>query len=481
MAFHDLRSYLDALKHYGQLVYIKDQVKPEPDISTYLRGACIVNKKGGPALSFENILGYQGKRVVGNVCGSWINHAIMLGMDPESTCYEQYKYLDSKWDEALQGQLVWVNDPPCQQVIIDKNINLYELLPLFRVNTHDGGFYLSKAAIVSQDYDEPDNIDKENVGMYRVQIQEPDILGMQVMPDHDFSLQLKRAEEENKPFPVTICIGNNPILSSIAATPLKYNESEFRMTAGFMGEPLRLTKCIGSNINVPADSEIIIEGEVIPRIRFPEGPFGEFVGSYSGCRQNVRIKVLRVTHRKDPIFENLYVGMPPTEQDVMAGLFTSVVTGRQIWERMPKYIKAVNAVQHHGMTLIIAADSRYGGYAKAVAYNAASCASGLSHGKVIIVIDGDKDPFDLETVIWALTFRVRPGKDVIVVSDDIGMGLDPCSEPPGLGGRLMIDATTPVFPDHMREIQLISSPKDAEQRAKEIIQLQNNEKRRQEK
>ena len=473
MAFHDLRSYLEALDRHGQLVHITQQVKPEPDISAYLHGACKVTRKGGPALSFENILGYKGKRVVGNTCNSWINHAIMLGMDPEATCYEQYKYLNSKWDEANNGELVWVDDPPCRDVVIEKDINLYELLPLFRVNRHDGGFYFSKAAIISQDFDEPDNMGKENAGMYRVQIQEPDMLGMQVLIDHDFSLHLKRAEEENQPLPVAICLGNNPILSAMAATPLKYHESEYRMTAGFMGEPLRLTKCIGSNINVPADSEVIIEGEVIPRVRFPEGPFGEFVGSYSGVRRNIRMKVKRVTHRKDPIFENLYVGMPPTEQDVMAGITTSVVTGRQIWERMPDYIKGVNALQHHGMMLIIAADSRYGNYGKAVAYNAASCAGGLAHGKIIIVIDGDKDPFDLETVMWALTFRTRPGKDVIVVPHEIGMALDPCSDPPGIGGRLMIDATTPVFPDYMREITMIDSPAAVDEKAKDILKRYN--------
>ena len=470
MAFQSFRSFLKKLEEEGQLVTVSEPIFPEPDIRTYLRAAVDIGASG-PAVVFDNIKGYQGYRVAGNVHGSWANHAIMQGMEKSATVREQFYFVDKLWKDLEKGELKWVENAPSQEVVVDKDINLYELMPLFRINEFDAGCYFSKACIVSRDPDAPDSLDRENVGMYRVMVQGPDTLGMQALAFHDLARQLKIAESRNETLPVAICLGNPPLLAAMAATPLAYNQSEYKAVAALSGEPFEVTKAIGYNLTVPAGSEYILEGEILPRQRFCEGPFGEFPGSYSGARQQVRVKITRVTHRRNPIFENLYIGRPWTEHDTLIGLWTSVPLYRQLKDALPE-VQCVNALYQHGLTVIIATDQRFGGYAKTVAFRMASTPHGTSYGKNLIMVDGDVDPFNLEQVMWALSTRVRANKDVSVITNTPGMPLDPCSEPAGLGNKLIIDATTPVAPDSMREVTMITTPPASAEALKVIEDLQ---------
>ena len=456
MALQSLRGFLDALQRNGQLITLHDEVLPEPDIRSYLRAAADLGDES-PAVVFNNIKGYRGYKIAGNIHGSWVNHAILLGMDKSATIREQFFRVDQIWHNLDKGQLKFVDRAPCQEIVVDKNINLYELMPLFRINQNDGGCYLSKACVISRDPNEPENLNKENVGIYRVMVQGRDTLGMQGLPYHDFARHLKSAEEMNMSLPVAICIGNPPLLTTMAATPLAYDQSEYKATAALMGEPLEVTKAMDSNLTVPATAEYVIEGEVIPRQRFCEGPFGEFPGSYSGVRKQIRIKVNRVTHRRDPIYETLFIGKPWTEHDTLIGLWTSVPLYNQLKPDFPE-VKCVNAIYQHGLTIIIASDIRLGGFGKTLAFRVAATPHGMSYGKNIIVVDGDVDPFNLDRVMWALSTRVRADKDITIVTNTPGMPLDPCSEPAGMGCKLIIDATTPVAPDSMRDITMIADP-----------------------
>ncbi len=450
--FKDLRSFLKKLEEEGQLVHYHDEVLPEPGIRAIMRGSADLGATG-PAVLIHNIKGYKGRKLVVNVHGSWANHAIMLGMPKTASLKEQFFELERRWDK-YPGEVKWVTGAPCQEVVLD-SFNLLELLPMHKVNEHDGGFYLSKASVVSKDPDEPDNFDKENVGIYRLQVQDANTIAMQGLPFHDIAIQMRKAEAKNEPLPVAICLGVDPMLSFMASTPIAYDLSEYKYNSALTGIPMELTKTTDGFLDVPAGAEYVLEGEILPRVRVPEGPFGEFPGSYSGARQQVVIKVKRVTHRTDPIFENLYLGRPWTEIDTLLGLNTCIPIYKQIKETMPE-VKAVNALYQHGLTAIIATDSRFGGYAKSVAFRAASTPHGISYVKNIILVDGDVDPFDLVQVMWAMSTRIRGPQDVIVIPSTPGMPLDPGSEPPGMGCKVIIDATTPVAPEpKMRDVKMV--------------------------
>jgi vanillate/4-hydroxybenzoate decarboxylase subunit C len=457
--YRDLRSFLDRLEQEGQLVHYTPQVLPEPDIRAILRAAADLGPSG-PAVMIHDIKGHVGKKVVGNVHGSWANHALMLGMPKTATLKEQFYELDQRWD-SYPGELTWVDQAPCQEVVLGEGFNLLELLPLFRVNPNDGGFYLSKASVVSKDPDDPESVDKENVGIYRIQVLDADTLAMQGLAFHDIAIHIRKAEERNRPLPVAVCLGVQPMLSFVASTPLEYEQSEYKYCAALDGEPMLLTKTIDGLLDVPAGAEYVLEGELQPRVRVPEGPFGEFPGSYSGARKQVVIKVKRVTHRRDPIFENLYLGRPWTEIDTLMALNTCIPLYKQIRQTMPE-VKAVNAIFQHGLTVIIAMESRLGGYAKSVAFRAASTPHGISYVKNIILVDADVDPFDLNQVMWAMSTRIRGAQDVIVIPGTPGMPLDPGSDPPGMGVKVIIDCTTPVPPEPpMRDVAMVEHVAEA--------------------
>lgn len=454
MAYRDLREFLQRLEDEGQLVRVRNEVMPEPDIAAAGRAA--PNMENGPAVFFENINGYHNPAVL-NVHGSWANHALMLDLPKTTPVKEQFFELDKRWSK-FPVKANWVSDGPVKEIKIKNNINLFEVLPLFRVNQFDGGFYISKALVVSRDPNDYDNFHTQNVGTYRLQVKGKDLLGIQALPFHDIGIHLRNAEEMNEPLPVAICIGNDPVLSFMASTPIAYNQSEYEFAGALRQAPVELVKSEVGNLDIPAGSEIVLEGHIIPRVRSIEGPFGEFPGSYSGARLQAEIKIHTITHRNKPIFENLYLGIPWTEIDYLMGLNTSIPLYRQIKESMPEVV-AVNAMYTHGIGTIISTKSRFGGYGKAVAMRLLSTPHGMPYAKIIIIVDEFVDPFNLPQVMWALTTRVRPDKDVVLIPNAPGMPLDPTSEPPGMHTKLIIDATTPVAPDvQCRETELLETP-----------------------
>jgi vanillate/4-hydroxybenzoate decarboxylase subunit C len=457
----DLRAFLEALDREGQLMKIRDQVMPEPDVRGYMRAACNIPDTA-PAIIFDNVKGYKGKRLVVNTHGSWPNCAVLFGQPAKSTVREQFYALADRWDSYPKGEVKWIKNAPCQENIVKGPINLYELLPLVRINQFDGGYYFSKASVITKDVQDPENFDTQNIGMYRIQVQAPDTLGMQALAFHDLGIHMRRAEELNKPLPVAICLGAPPVISFMACACIKYNQSEYKFASALGQAPLEVTKALTADLDIPAWSEYVLEGYVMPRVRYPEGPFGEFPGSYSGVRKQTRIKITSVTHRTDPIMETLYIGRPWTEHDCIDGISTCVTLYKQMKADMPE-VTAVNALYQHGLTVIVAVHNKFGGYAKSAAFRLASTPHGISYAKNIIMVDGDVNPFDLTAVMASLSTRVRADKDVAVITHTPGMPLDPCSEPPGMGNKLIIDATTPAPPDAMmREVRMISPVPQAE-------------------
>ncbi|MGB9859667.1 MAG: non-oxidative hydroxyarylic acid decarboxylases subunit C [Moorellaceae bacterium] len=455
MAYKDLREFLAKLEEEGQLVRIKEEVDPEPHIGAAGRAAA--NLKNGPAVLFEKVKGYK-HRVVTNVHGSWANHALMLGLPKDTPVKEQFYELDRRWDK-YPVPVKWVKDAPCKANKITSNINLFEVLPLYRINKYDGGFYISKAVVVTKDPEDPDNFNTENVGTYRLQVKDKDLLGIQALAFHDIAIHLAKAEAANKPLPIAIAIGNEPIVTFMASTPIKYDQSEYEFVGALQdGVPTEVIKAETADLDIPAGAEVVLEGYIVPRVRRVEGPFGEFPGSYSGARLQAEVKITTITYRDDPIFENLYLGIPWTEIDYLMALNTSVPLYKQIKESMPE-VQAVNAMYTHGIGVIISTRCRFGGYGKSVAFRLLSTPHGMPYSKIIIIVDEHVDPFNLEQVMWALTTCVNPAKDVAVVPNCPGMPLDPSSDPPGMHTKLIIDATRPVPPEKVtREVELLQPP-----------------------
>ena len=465
MAYQDLRAFLEVLEAEGQLVRVKEEVDPE---QIGAAGRAAADTKSSPAIFFEKVKGYK-YPVVTNVHGSWENHALMMGMPKNTPVKDQFHELNRRWDlYPVAPTILPREQAKCKENVIDKDINLFDILSLYRINDQDGGFYISKASISTCDPEFPDDFNKHNLGTYRIQVKDVNMVGIQPLPFHDIGIQLSKAEAENKPLPIAISLGVDPITTFMASTPIMYNQNEFEFVGALNnGVPCEITKAdLYPQLYVPAHAEVVLEGYIKPRVRSVEGPFGEFPGSYSGARLQCEIVIERVTHRTNPIFENLYLGLPWTEIDYLMALNTSVPLYKQIKESFPE-VQAVNAMYTHGIGTIISTKVRLGGMGKAVAMRLLSTPHGMAYSKIIIIVDEFVDPFNLEQVMWALTTRVRPADHVSIIENCPGMPLDPSSVPAGMHSKLIIDATTPVPPEpNPRDVELlkphVDSPKWAE-------------------
>ena len=442
-AYKDLREFLSVLEAEGQLLRIADRVNPEPDLAA---AACALTQFGEsiPALRFDDIAGYTGAQVLMNVHGSWPNHALALGMDKAAAVRDQFFEFVRRYQQ-YPGELERVTSAPWQEVVVEKDVNLFDLMPLFRLNRGDGGYFIDKPCVISRDPDDWDNDDVENVGVYRLQVKGRNRLGIQTVPQHDIAVQLAHAEARGEDLPVAIALGNEPIITLMGATPMLYDQLEYKMAAVMQGAPYRVVKT-AKGLDVPTGSEYVLEGRILARQREPEGPFGEFPGYYSGCHRYPVIEIDRVSHRKNPIYDAVYVGRPWTELDYLQAMTTSVPIFVQMHATFPEVV-AVNALYTHGLVLIVSTRTRYGGFAKAVGLRVLSTPHGLGYAKIIIVVDADVDPFDLKQVMWAMSVKVNPTGDIITVPNLPENLLDPAGQPNGMVTKMIIDATTPIAPD----------------------------------
>ncbi|WES01220.1 phenolic acid decarboxylase BsdC [Bacillus velezensis] len=472
MAYQDFREFLAALEKEGQLLTVNEEVKPEPDLGAAARAASNLGDKT-PALLFNNIYGHHDAQVALNVIGSWPNHAMMLGMPKDTPVKEQFFEFAKRYD-AFPVPVKREETAPFHENEITEDINLFDILPLFRINQGDGGYYLDKACVISRDLEDPDNFGKQNVGIYRMQVKGKDRLGIQPVPQHDIAIHLRQAEERGVNLPVTIALGCEPVITTAASTPLLYDQSEYEMAGAIQGEPYRIVKSKLSDLDIPWGAEVVLEGEILAGEREYEGPFGEFTGHYSGGRSMPVIKIKRVYHRNNPIFEHLYLGMPWTECDYMIGINTCVPLYQQLKEAYPNEIVAVNAMYTHGLIAIISTKTRYGGFAKAVGMCALTTPHGLGYCKMVIVVDEDVDPFNLPQVMWALSTKMHPKHDAVIIPDLSVLPLDPGSDPAGMTHKMILDATTPVAPETRGHYsQPLDSPLTTKEWEQKLMDLMN--------
>ncbi|NKB35744.1 MAG: UbiD family decarboxylase [Gammaproteobacteria bacterium] len=457
---HCLRDYLDLLSEHGQFIKWPEAVMPEPDIRK-IAVASGRDSMGAPAIMFDNIRGYPGRRMVFGVHGSFSNIALLLGYPKGTSIKELFYELIGRWgsDKPLIDRIK-AEDAPVNQNRIESDINLYDVIPLYRVNESDGGFYIGKANIVSRDPLDPENFDKQNVGIYRIQVHGPDQFSLLSVPSHDMAHMIRAAEAEDLPLKIAVMIGNHPAMAMFAATPINYDESEYGYASQMMGSPIQLTTS-GNGLDIQAGAEIVIEAELINNKRTLEGPFGEFPGSYSGVRHVPLFKITAISHRDNPIFENIYIGRGWTEHDTLIGLNTCAPVYSQLKESFPEVV-AVNALYQHGLTGIISVKNRFAGFAKSVALRALSTPHGLMYLKNLIMVDEFVDPFDLNEVMWALSTRTR-ASDIHVIPNMPLVLIDPAAEVPGKGHRLIIDATSFMAPDPVgADSKLVMPPSGAE-------------------
>lgn len=440
-----LREHLDVLRENGQLLDFKDQFNMEPDLSAAAQAGFNISDKS-PGLLFHNIRGYTNATIALNMVSSWPNMALSLGMPKDSTQLEMYLELLRRWRNAPIKPVMRTSAPFLECVHEGDDLNIFDIMPLFRVNMRDGGPYITKGCLITRDLSDPENTGKQNVTIMRIQAKGKDTLGVQMVPGHDGATHMRIAEELGKNLPVAIAVGVDPALVQAASAPLAYDQSEYEYAGAILEEPYKLYHSELTGLDLPWGAEYVIEGELLAGVRDPEGPFGEFTGYYSGSRAMTTIKIKRIMHRKNPIYENLHISRPWNEEDYITAFNNGIVFQQQL-ETNFTGIRAVNAMHAYGLTVIISCKPSRGGIAKAIGMRAMTTTHGLICAKNVIVVDEDVDPFNNNDIWWALSTNMNPKNDVIVIPNLSGIGLDPASEPAGITHKMIIDATRPVAPE----------------------------------
>ncbi len=443
MAHKDLRDFIAALEKQNLLRRIKVEVDPKFEITEITDR---VSKSGGPALLFENVKGYD-MPVLTNVFGSMKSMAMALNVNnldeigAELMSYLQPPEIPSSFMDKLKAlpKLAQISSfmpkivksGPCKEVVVTDNPSL-DKLPVLTCWPMDGGPFVTLPLVFTKD---PET-GRRNVGMYRMQIFDSCTTGMHWHIHKGAAEHYRKIGEK---MPVAVAIGGDPASIYSATAPLPPGIDEI-LFAGFLRkEPVEMVKCETVEMEVPAHSEIVLEGYVDPDETRLEGPFGDHTGYYSLADQYPVFHLTCITHRKKPIYPATIVGRPPME-DAYMGKATERIFLPLMQLQLPE-VKDINmppeGVFHN--CVIVSIRKTYPGQAQKVM--SALWGLGLMMlAKLIIVVDENVDVQNLSEVMWRVFNNIDPERDTTIVKGPLD-ALDHSSPLPNFGSKMGIDAT----------------------------------------
>jgi len=435
----DLRQWIQMAEEKGELKRVKAEVDWDLELSHIAK---LNEEKGGPALLFEKVKGYE-TPVLTSACTTTRRLALIVGAPLESTLVDLMRL----WVEKNQQKIPpkWVDTGPCKENIMrGSEVDLYRF-PVPKFYPRDGGRYFGTAVFVLSRDPESGWV---NLGTYRLQLLGKNLLGTQFIKGKHADIMLKKYQAMGKPMPVAAVVGCDPLLFLMGAARVSAFVSEYELAGSIRGAPIEVVKAETNDLPIPATAEIVVEGFVDPSKTLPEGPFGEYTGYYSGVGTDERnyIQVECVSFRNNPIFWGTTVGRAVTDTHMTMALTYGATLWQQLVDMKIPGIKAVYCPpEGSGRFLaIISVKTMYPGHADQVLTAAISTEMGAYGLKTVIVVDEDIDPWDLPRVLYALAFRFQPNRCQIIHRGR-STPLDP-SLPINareITGRLLMDATIP--------------------------------------
>jgi UbiD family decarboxylase len=432
----DLRTFVKRLEEVGELKRIKRPVDPEYEIGAVCFKELRRGIENNKALLFEQVRG-SAMPLVTNLLAS--EKRLHLALNVSSP--EQWRGL---WLERTARPLApIITDKALCQDTITENVDLSQIpIPLW--NEKDGGRYLTMSCVIYRD----PQTGERNCGIYRLMVL-PGLrrLGVFAVPYHHLGRQLNQSFAEGKSLPVAVALGVSPAITIAAASDFPYGVDELAMAGALQGEPVALARCRTVSLEVPADTEIVLEGEIRPGAEAEEGPFGEFTGYYGGARAlRPVIEIHCMTYRKNPLAVGSYVGRPPNENAFLNSQTTAVEITRQC--PLPG-IRDLYVNPSGVLNAVVSVRTGEDGDAETIGRAIFSTEAGRRI-KTVIVVDEDIDLRDSDEVSWAMAYRMRPQRDVKIIENQPGVSLDPSLDlAERLAGtnrtsKLIIDATKPL-------------------------------------
>ena len=453
MSFKDLRSFIDHLEQSGELKRISYPVDPHLEMTEI---ADRVLRSGGPALLFENPKNHS-MPVLANLFGSAKRVAMALGKEDPLALRDVGELLAflkepepprgfkdaiakiPKFKQALNMPPKTVRNPECQQVILTgEEVDLTQL-PIQHCWPGDAAPLVSWGLTITKG----PNKDRQNLGIYRQQLLGKNKLIMRWLDHRGGALDFKEFKEKHPgdPYPVVVALGSDPVTILGAVTPVPDSMSEYAFAGLLRGERTQVCKAISCDLEVPATSEIILEGYIDPTEMAEEGPYGDHTGYYNETDEFPVFTVTHITHRKDPIYHSTYTGRPPDEP-AMLGVALNEVFVPILQKQYPEIVDFYLPPEGCSYRMaVISIKKQYPGHAKRIMMGAWSFLRQFMYTKFIIVVDEDVNCRDWQDVIWAITTRMDPSRDTVMIDNTPIDYLDFASPVSGLGSKMGLDAT----------------------------------------
>jgi len=421
----DLRGFLKLLEERGQLRRIETLVDPDLEIAEI---ANRLLKVGGPALLFENVKGSKFPVAV-NLLGTEQRVCWAMNMEKPQELEELGKKLGmlqqpkppKKISQAIEFGKVLFDVvkakpgrsffPACQQVVVNEGDLDLNTIPMIRPYPGDAGKIVTLGLVITKDCE----TGIPNVGVYRLQLQSDKTMTVHWLSVRGGARHLRKAAERGQKLEVAIALGVDPLILMAAATPIPVDLSEWLFAGLYGGSGVPLAKCKTVDLEVPADSEFVLEGTITPGEMLPDGPFGDHMGYYGGVEDSPLVRFHCMTHRQDPVYLTTFSGRPPKEEAMMAIALNRIYTPilRQQVSEIVDFFLPMEALSYKAA--IISIDKAYPGQARRAALAFWSALPQFTYTKFVIVVDKDINIRDPRQVVWAISSKVDPVRDVFVL------------------------------------------------------------------
>ncbi len=448
MSYRDLREWLKQVDDFGELKTVEG-ANWDLEIGAITEMAR-KESKTPPCIVFDSIKDYpKGHRLAVGLLNSIKRVALTTDMPLDLPPMEFVRMWRQRIKEMKPIPPNVVKDGAfMENVWEEKDVDLLSF-PTPRYNVGDGGRYIGTGHLtISRDPEEG----WVNLGTYRIMIHDEKNLGLYISPGRHGRIQMEKYFAQNRPFPVAVAIGYDPLIFMASAFEVPYGVSEYDFAGGLRKEPVDVVRLERTGLPVPATAELIIEGECLPGDQKAEGPLGEWTGYYaSSVRDEPVLRVKRVYFRNNPIM----TGAPPSKPPTEATFYKSFWRSAMIWDELEKAgvpdIQGVWCPPEGNTRLftVVSIKQRYPGHARQAGILASQCHAAAYLGRFTVVVDEDIDATDMKDVIWAMTTRCDPVEDIEILRRCWSSPLDPIlpkskkNKNASFNSRAIIDACRP--------------------------------------
>ncbi|WP_300088373.1 4-hydroxy-3-polyprenylbenzoate decarboxylase [uncultured Nitrosomonas sp.] len=453
MKYKDLRDFIAQLEQRGDLKRVKTAIDPRLEMTEICDRLL---KQAGPAVLFEQPTGHT-IPVLGNLFGTPERVALGMGQTSVSALREVGKLLAylkepdppkglrDAWEklpvlkQVLNMAPRQLTSAPCQEIVWEGDDVDLGKLPIQTCWPGDVAPLITWGLTVTRGPHKP----RQNLGIYRQQVIAPNKVIMRWLAHRGGALDYRDFCQTNpgQPYPVAVALGADPATILGAVTPVPDSLSEYQFAGLLRGAKTEVVKCLTHDLQVPASAEIVLEGYIYPDETAVEGPYGDHTGYYNEQETFPVFTIERITMRRDPIYHSTYTGKPPDEPAILGVALNEVfvpLLQRQFTEITDFYLPPEGCSYR---LAVVSMKKQYPGHAKRIMFGIWSFLRQFMYTKFIIVTDDDVNIRDWKEVIWAMTTRVDPVRDTLIVENTPIDYLDFASPVSGLGSKMGLDAT----------------------------------------